>query len=193
MLAAGSGRRYGRPKALVDTGSGPWVIRAVDLLEGCRQRLVVVGASRDSVVGLLPAGVSVVDNPGHAEGMGSSLRIGLQALAAAGSDDEKSAGPGIDAALVMLVDLPGVTPEVVRRVCAVPETPEAARDVLARAVYDGVPGHPVLLGRRHWAGVIQSARGDMGARDYFAEHPPVTVECGDIGSGEDVDTPGAAG
>ena len=89
----------------------------------------------------------------------------------------------------MLVDLPGVTPAVVRRVCALARPPAAARDCLVRAVYDGVPGHPVLLGRNHWAGIIGSAVGDVGARDYFAAHPPTPVECGEIGSGEDVDTP----
>ena len=173
----------------MDTGSGPWVRRALDVLVGCRPRLVVVGASRDEVARLLPAGVDFVDNPGHAEGMGSSLRIGLLALATILFNEGKPHGPEIDAALVMLVDLPGVTQQVVRRVCAAARTPEAARDVLARAAYDGVPGHPVLLGRRHWAGVIESAHDDIGARDYFTAHPPVTVECGDIGSGEDVDTP----
>ena len=120
--------------------------------------------------------------------MGSSLRIGLLALATILFNDGKPAGPEIDAALVMLVDLPGVTPAVVRRVCAAAGPPEAAREALARAAFHGVPGHPVLLGRRHWAGVIESALGDVGARDYFAAHPPITVECGDIGSGEDVDT-----
>jgi CTP:molybdopterin cytidylyltransferase MocA len=174
---------------LVDTGSGPWVNRAVDLLAGCRPRLVVVGASRDEVARLLRAGVSFVDNPGFAEGMGSSLRVGLLALATILFNEGKPVGPEIDAALVMLVDLPGVTPEVIRRVSAVAGTPAAARDVLARATYAGVAGHPVLLGRRHWAGVIESAVGDVGARDYFTAHPPTLVECGDIGSGEDIDTP----
>jgi CTP:molybdopterin cytidylyltransferase MocA len=51
-----------------------------------------------------------------------------------------------------------------------------------------VPGHPTLLGRDHWTGVVDTARGDRGARDYLAEHPPVLVECGDLATGRDVDT-----
>ena len=50
---------------------------------------------------------------------------------------------------MLLVDLPDVTAEVVRRVSAAGDGPRA----LARATYDGWPGHPVLLGRDHWAGV----------------------------------------
>jgi CTP:molybdopterin cytidylyltransferase MocA len=60
---------------------------------------------------------------------------------------------------------------------------------VARAAYDGVPGHPVLLGRDHWAGVLASAAGDRGARDYLATRPVVLVECGDLATGRDQDTP----
>ena len=62
------------------------------------------------------------------------------------------------------------------------------RDDLLRAAYDGVPGHPVLIGRDHWAGVVEGATGDRGARDYLAAHDTVLVECGDLATGADVDT-----
>jgi CTP:molybdopterin cytidylyltransferase MocA len=209
LLAAGSGRRYGMPKALVDQGSGPWVQRAYDTLARCALRVVVVGASAGDVARLLPADAIVVGNPDHAEGMGSSLRRGLLALTAlnarravdrmdrpAGADpsaDSNSAAgpdvPRIDAAVVMLVDLPGVGADVIDRVCEVAGSTAAASGVLARATFDGVPSHPVLIGRSHWAGVIASAHDDVGARDYLAQHRPVEVECADIGSGLDVDTP----
>ncbi len=68
--------------------------------------------------------------------------------------------------IVTLVDLPDVGAEVVRRVLADPV--DAA--TLRRAAYDGTPGHPVLIGRDHWAGVAAAARGDRGARDYLAAH-----------------------
>ena len=51
--------------------------------------------------------------------------------------------------MVTLVDLPDVTAPVVRRLLERPVT----EDVLARATYDGKPGHPVVLGRAHWPGV----------------------------------------
>ena len=58
--------------------------------------------------------------------------------------------------------------------------------------YDGVPGHPVLLGCEHWAGVSASATGDRGARAYLAEHPPALVEVGDVARPDDLDVrPGA--
>jgi CTP:molybdopterin cytidylyltransferase MocA len=107
--------------------------------------------------------------------MGASLRVGLTALA----------GRDADAALVTLVDLPDVGAEVVRRVVE-----QGSGDgTLLRATYAGRPGHPVLIGRDHWAGVAATARGDEGARSYLATHEPVACECGDLATGRDVDRP----
>ena len=61
--------------------------------------------------------------------------------------------------------------------------------MLARAAYDGEPGHPVLLGHDHWAGVVATAQGDRGARDYLADHDVLLVECGDLATGRDRDEP----
>ena len=68
LLAAGSGQRFGKPKALVDTGDGPSVLRSLATLAETDRQLVVVGASADTVADLLPEGVAVVINTEHAEG-----------------------------------------------------------------------------------------------------------------------------
>jgi CTP:molybdopterin cytidylyltransferase MocA len=164
----------GRPKALVDD----WLVRSVSALDsgGCARVAVVLGASADSASSLLEGhDVDVVVAPDWAEGMGASLRAGLSALP-----------PSWEAALVSLVDLPDVGASVVARVL---DTVAAGgtRAALARASYDGTPGHPVLLGRDHWPGVLRGAEGDRGARDYLATHPAVLVECGDLAGGRDVD------
>ena len=188
LLAAGPGRRMGTPKALLrDERDVPYVDRALGRLldGGCDLVTVVLGAAADEVRAILdedgwcvdPA-VDVVVAEDWAEGMGASLRAGLSALAA-GRDD-------VTAALVSLVDLPDVDEAVVARVLAADDR----SDSLARASYDGVPGHPVLLGRDHWAGVVETATGDRGARDYLRDRDVLTVECGDLATGRDVDTPG---
>lgn len=186
LLAAGAGRRIGTPKALLRDRTGtPFVARAVGVLlaGGCDLVTVVTGASAEHAAGILDdtgwsdeAAVDVVVADDWAEGMGASLRAGLSAVQAS------------DASCVMvtLVDLPDVGASVVRRMLS--RLPRD-RAVLARATYAGVPGHPVLLGRDHWAGVVAAAHGDRGARGYLAEHPPLLVECGDLATGRDVDTP----
>ena len=176
LLAAGAGRRFGMPKALVRHRGRLFVETAAEVLReaGCDPVIVVLGASAEHarVSAELP-GTTVIDNPDWASGMGSSLRVGLAAL----PDD-------VLAAVILPVDTPGVTAAAVRRVAE-----HAAPGALARATYDGQPGHPVLIGRDHWAAVSASATGDQGAREYLRTHSVTEVPCADIAEGLDVDTP----
>lgn len=171
VLAAGGGRRLGRPKALLEVDGERLVDRAVRALRegGLPTVYVVQGAAPLHV----PTAV-VVDNPDWADGMAGSLRRGLAAVEQ-------------DAALVMLVDTPGIGGAVVARLVAAFR--EGARAVLA--TYGGVPGNPALIAREHWAEVLTLASGDVGARAFLAAHPELVrrVECGDVGTPDDVDTP----
>lgn len=184
LLAAGAGRRMGGPKALLrDEAGTPYVVRAVQALRdgGCTEVTVVLGAAAEEVRPLLAdLGVDIAVADDWDEGMGASLRAGLA---------DRSV-QGYDAVVVHLVDLPDVGAAVVRRLLA--EAPPVP-GTLARASYDGRPGHPVLIGADHWAGVVGGARGDRGARDYLRAHPHLLVECGDLATGLDVDTPEARG
>ncbi|GAA2078700.1 nucleotidyltransferase family protein [Aeromicrobium halocynthiae] len=177
VLAAGEGRRMGRPKALVTTDGTPWLARAVDVLRdaGCAPVVVVLGAASEQARALVPDDVAVVVAPDFASGASASLRAGLAALG----------GSTAWGALVHLVDLPDVGPDVARRVLGAATGPSA----LARAVHDGTPGHPVLIGRDHWAPVAATVRGDAGAGAYLAAHGALEVECGDLATGIDVDRP----
>src|SRR3954454_17164067 len=142
VLAAGGGRRYGLPKALVEYDGSLLVERAVRTArEVCDPVLVVLGARAAEVWRLADLdGATVLANRDWASGMASSLRTGLDGL---------RGWPGrVDAALVLLVDMPGMTPAVLTRMAG-----HAAPDALAVATYGGVRSHPVLLGREHWAAV----------------------------------------
>ncbi|MFD9283368.1 NTP transferase domain-containing protein [Streptomyces mirabilis] len=180
LLAAGGGRRLGgRPKALLEHRGRPLVEYAVGVLRaaGCTRVHVVLGARADAVRERARLdGCVLVDNPEWEHGMGSSLRAGLGSLA----------GTGARAALVSLVDQPGIGPRAVARVLAGYQDDTS----LVSAAYDGVRGHPVLFGAAHWAGVAASATGDRGARAYLKEHEAAItlVECGDVAEPYDIDT-----
>lgn len=166
----------GTPKALVRGADGvPWLLssRATLVDAGCDRVLVVLGAAVEEATPLL-AGSDHVVAADWADGMSASLRTGLRA--ATDGDEE--------AVLVHLVDLPDVTPDVVRRVLR-----HSGPDALARATYGGRPGHPVLIGRRHWPALLSELEGDEGARGYLARHDARPVECADLATGDDVDTP----
>lgn len=180
VLAAGAGRRYGMPKALVERDGSLLVERAVRTAAAvCDPVLVVLGAAAREVWQRADLdGAVVLVNPAWETGMASSLRTGLDGL---------RGWPGrVDAALITLVDLPGMTPEALERVAA-----SAGPGALAIATYDGVRGHPVLIGREHWAGVAATATGDEGARRYLAAHDVVEVDCTGLADPTDLDVPPA--
>ena len=180
VLAAGGGRRYGMPKALVEYEGSLLVERAVATAAAvCDPVLVVLGARAVDVWRAADLGGAVVlANAAWETGMASSLRTGLEGL---------RGWPGrVDAAMVTLVDMPGMTAEALAAVAT-----HAAPDALAVATYDGVRGHPVLLGREHWAGVAESATGDEGARRYLAAHRVTEVDCTGLADPADLDVPPA--
>ncbi|MEO7070944.1 MAG: nucleotidyltransferase family protein [Nostocoides sp.] len=193
LLAAGAGRRMGSPKGLLRMPDGtPWVERGVRVLleGGCAGVTVVVGAAADEVTALVP------DLPGTTTTYAAHWESGLAASLAAGLDHcsqlhncygvDGSNCAVVNRAVVLLVDLPDVGADVVARVLG---AGGAGPAVLARAAYGNRPGHPVILGRDHWAPVIAEAAGDTGAKAYLSRAGALLVECGDLATGRDVDRP----
>ena len=171
ILAAGSGSRMGSPKAIVEINGQRLVDRAVANFHaaGISEVYVVLGAW----VGEVP-GAQILINKEWAEGMGSSLRVGLSAI---------QARPEVDSVLVSLVDLPGMTSAALAAVASSPAE-------LAIGSYGGKSGHPVKFSRSHWQGIIDSAIGDQGARGYLKGRGDIEVIALDsLATGDDVDTP----
>lgn len=178
VLAAGGGRRYGMPKALVEYQGSLLVERAVRTARAvCDPVLVVLGARALDVWRSADLdGATVLANADWASGMASSLRTGLEGL--------RGWPARIDAALVLLVDMPGMTAGALAALVS-----HVAPDALAVATYGGVRGHPVLLGRDHWDGVIATATGDEGARRYLAQREVTEVDCTGLADPTDLDVP----
>ena len=182
LLAAGAGRRAGGPKALrVDPDGTSWLVRSIRVLieGGCPHVIVVLGAAAADARALLEqqaaaflTQLSIVEATDWADGLGASLGAGLTAAL------EHSPS----AVVVQLVDLPDVSPAVVRRVLE-----RAEPTALVRAGYGGRPGHPVLIGHDHLTSVIMEVGGDRGAQAYLDRHGVRVVECGDLATGVDQD------
>lgn len=176
LLAAGSGSRFGGPKALVRFEGELLVERGQRLLRegGCDPVLVVLGARAQEVAGHVRNGVVA---PGWETGMGASLRAGLEAL----TDRD------CDAVVVALADQPKVGADSVVRL----REAFAAGAQAAVATYDGRQRNPVLLARGTWLQVAALAVGDTGARPWLRAHPDLVMEvpCDGTGSPFDIDTP----
>jgi CTP:molybdopterin cytidylyltransferase MocA len=164
VLAAGAGRRMGRPKAELIVDGERLIDRAVRVLRagGCDEVVTVV---RD---GVGSPGARVVVNPEPERGMGSSLRLAL--AAATGRR-----------AVILLVDTPGIGAEAVRAVLGV-DAPVVV------ATYGGDRGHPVVVDHSWWSEVARLAAGDRGARPFLAAHPELVREVECPGDPSDLDT-----
>ena len=169
VLAAGAGRRLGRPKAEVLLGGQRLVDRAVAALAagGCAEIVVVV---RDP--GIDVPGARVVHNPHSEEGMGSSLRRGLAEV-------------GTDACLIVLVDQPDLSAADVVAVLAA--FADGARLVAARR--EGRRSHPVLIAREDFGECSRLATGDRGARDFLDQNTARVTFVEMAGPLADIDTP----
>ncbi len=175
LLAAGAGRRYGKPKVLVEG----WLDAAVSALRdgGCADVIVVLGAAEIPA----PSGVIAITAPDWQQGLSASVRAGLA----------EAKRRNADYAALHVIDTPDVDDKVVARVV---DRAFTSRSGLARAYFGDRPGHPVVIAREHWPDVLVRIRGDQGAAAYLRSAPGVeAVECADLASGRDVDEPGSAG
>lgn len=163
VLAAGSSRRLGEPKQLLDWEGRPllqYVLERVRGLAGVEPVVAVLGCRSERIMKRVDlSGATVVENLGWREGMGASLRAGLDALLADRS---------LEAVLVFLGDQPEVDPAVADRLR---EAQAASGKPAVIPRYRYARGHPVLIARSLWPRLIAGLKGDQGARNLFAAHP----------------------
>jgi molybdenum cofactor cytidylyltransferase len=178
VLAAGTGSRFGGTKQLSVVDGKTLVQHGVDTLAeaGVDEIVVVTGHDAIAVASALelPEGARIVWNRAYRHGQSTSLGAGLHAL------DEES-----EAAVVLMADQPGVSPDVVR---ALVTRFLATRTQIVRVMYADGPG-PSLLSREIYAeaGHLQ---GDVGARVLIASHPEWVEEVAVDGPApRDIDTP----
>lgn len=174
ILAAGAGTRFGeKSKLLAELDGRPLLEHAI--AAQCRvpelQRVaVVLGAFAEEILGrvdFMRAEPVVCER--WQEGQALSLRTGIEHLTGAGS---------VSRVIVTLGDQPRMTSELIARFVGEPPG--------TRAVYEGRPGHPVVLGPVQLR-AITKLRGDQGAREILRGGP--TIECRDLRAARDVDTP----
>jgi len=184
VLAAGASTRMGQAKASLPLGQmGETVLSRVvrTLIDGGVPDIVVVaGAHIDAVRAAMPrqeTRARVIENMGWQRGQLSSLVTGLDAIDT----------PLIEAALVMLVDVPLVHASTV---AAVIEAWRRTRAPIVRPAEGERHGHPVIFDRSVFAD-LRSADLNTGAKAVFALHRDriVNVEVNDSGAFEDIDTP----
>ena len=188
LLAAGRSTRMGGPnKMLAEANGQPLVVHAVRaaLASQAVEVVVVLGHMADKVRPAIEKAVPAksrlrfVTNPDFAEGLSTSVRSGIAAV-----------GAGIDAAIVQLGDMPGVSSALLDRLMAA-FSPVEGRAICVPTV-GGKRGNPVLWARRFFSEIAKVA-GDTGAKHLIGEHADLVCEVEMAGEAAitDIDTPEA--
>jgi CTP:molybdopterin cytidylyltransferase MocA len=185
ILAGGSSRRMGRPKAALELDGEPFVARIARLMadSGVAPRVVVAGEHARDTWAALPASGDVVplSNPAPDRGQLSSLAIALRWLL--------ERAPECAGALVALVDHPAVAAGTYRALHAAfaGAAPPAA---IFLPTHRGRRGHPVVFARALWSELL-GLPDSAGARAAVRADPARVVEVpvDDPGILRDVDTP----
>jgi xanthine dehydrogenase accessory factor len=179
VLAAGTSSRMGRNKLIESVRGKPLVRHATDaaLASQLDTVLVVTGHEAAKVGSTLEdAAVTLVHNSDYREGLSTSLRRGIAAVP-----------DYCDGAMVLLGDMPGISPALIDRLIAAFDSAPERRICLA--VARGHRGHPVLWPRAFF-GEIAALTGDKGARDLLDSHvdQSMEIEAGDDAPLIDIDT-----
>jgi molybdenum cofactor cytidylyltransferase len=153
-----------------------WYVVEIGLLAGLDPLVVVIGPQPEAMrAALAHLPVQVVENPRYAEGQSTSVRAGVAALP-----------PQTPAVVMLLVDMPGVSPAVIR---ALIDAWREHRAALVRPQYAGRPGNPVLFDGRLLE-ELAAVEGDEGGRAVLRRHAAQThlLPVAEPGVVEDIDT-----
>jgi molybdenum cofactor cytidylyltransferase len=178
VLAAGAATRFGSDKLAASLDGRPLLTHVLDALRAVPLEEIVVVTRRDRSI---PAAddLRVVVNAASEDGLSSSLRIGLAAIA-------EHPAPPAEAVLIALGDQPRIDPAVIRQLLAVARTSD--RPVIVPAYDRAGSANPVLLLRAAFA-LADAASGDRGLGHVLRAHPELVQVVPVGGANPDVDTP----
>jgi len=156
VLAAGASTRLGEPKQLVVLGGDTLLERSVRIGReaGFFPVVMVLGANHAHVLdnsSLRDA--ELVINEDWAEGIGSSISLGVQALETVAKD--------VEGVVLMTCDQPSVTAQHLHHLIA-------AKDEIRASRYAGRNGIPAYFSAEYFGRLVM-LRGDVGARDLLID------------------------
>lgn len=180
LLAAGESRRMGHPKLLLPWGKTTILERVVDnyLKSKISELIVVAGANQESVKKvLISRPVTIVENLYYQDGMGTSIRRGVEATS-----------NQAEGYLIGLGDQPFITSDIIDSLITVFSDEHPG---IAICSYKGKKGHPVVFARK-FRQALCALKGDRGGRIIIQQHVAEVkyVEVKSKSIFMDIDTPG---
>src|ERR1700752_119865 len=165
ILGAGASQRFGLPKQLLPyrgTTMLGWVVDQAQRATALDEVVVVLGRAAEEVRERVDFGTArVVENPIFGEGCSSSYHAGIGALASESA-----------AIMIILGDLPGVTPEVINQLADEGREQDAP---IALCSYQGRKGHPMIFARSMFPQLVD-LHGDKAAWKLVDANAPLVQE-----------------
>lgn len=163
VLAAGASTRLGQPKQLLRIDGESLLRRTARLAveAGGSPVVVVLGFKADDMRAELDSlPVAAVLNPGWPEGMGASLRAGMEAI--------RASDPQPQAVLVLVCDQPRLTAGHLRSLLS-RHSGTQGKVAITASVYAGRAGVPAVFSAGLFPQLLLSS-GDRGAKDLIRAH-----------------------
>ena len=190
LLAAGSSTRMGEPKQLLLYKGQTLLRRAAEqaLKANCDPVIVVLGSSAEQMKPQLTnLPVQTIKNPSWSRGIGTSIRVGLNALLPSPSTLGEGQGEGASpqAVIITLCDQPLIDSTTLTQLITLHRTTN--RPLIA-AQYAGALGVPALFAHKYFP-ALSTLPDDSGAKQLLMKHAadvlPLPMEL----AATDIDTP----
>jgi molybdenum cofactor cytidylyltransferase len=180
ILAAGASTRMGTPKQLLLYQGRSFIrhIAEVAIASVCQPIAVVLGAHAERIkpeISQLP--VQIVENHQWADGMSSSIRVGLEALLAMNQN--------LEAVAIALCDQPFVSSQTLERIV---EAFHFTGKPIIASEYAGTLGVPVLFSRTLFS-ELMALKSNEGAKQLIKRHIDEVFSIPFLDGAIDIDTP----
>ena len=185
LLAAGASNRMGQPKQLLKIKGTQTLLEHTlhtAKASNCHSVVVVLGANVLRIKKVLARGnspITTVFNKDWEQGMGSSLRTGLQYLV--------EENPKIDAVIISVCDQPYLTPTIINQLI---QTYREGDFPIVSSDYGVRLGVPALLDRQFFPQLL-ALKADEGARKIIRSNPDLVATIDFPKGAIDLDTPAA--
>jgi len=175
LLAAGGSTRFGSEKLLTLVEGKRLIDWATSAAVESGLEPIWIVTRPDLPLSLIHPAITIVKNTSWKEGLASSIRSAIDAAREA----------AIDGLLFAPADQPFLTSAIYRRLAG--QFQKTYPRTLA-ASYGGQIRNPVLLARPNWP-LAAPLQGDTGLSTLIRNPQTLAVDCSDIGSLFDIDTP----
>ncbi|TAF65375.1 MAG: nucleotidyltransferase family protein [Cytophagales bacterium] len=166
LLAAGQSKRFGTAKALLSFHSKPMIQYLLEQIgwEKYATRCIVLGAHETQISTQLPQiyHTDIIFNPTFAEGMSTSLQIGLDYL--------KTKNPHLEAVIYLAIDQPFLTKTLIDQLCQTwQKSANPQKQIIACEYNKNTFGIPTLLPKAYW-NALYDLKGDIGAKTIIKQN-----------------------